>query len=72
MSEVTARLIKAKQLPAGLDAKAVAGYQKSLKALTNFIPVWVKVVVALALGLGTMVGWKRIVVTVGERLARRI
>ena len=39
---------------------------------TRFIPFWVKVVVAIALGLGTMVGWRRIVVTVGEKMAKRI
>ena len=38
--------------------------------LTKFIPVWVKVMVALALGLGTMIGWKRIVVTVGEKIGK--
>ena len=38
--------------------------------LTKFIPVWVKVAVALALGLGTMIGWKRIVVTVGEKIGK--
>ena len=37
---------------------------------TRFIPLWVKVCVAIALGLGTMVGWKRIVVTVGERIGK--
>ena len=37
---------------------------------TKFIPSWVKVAVALALGLGTMVGWKRIVVTVGEKIGK--
>ena len=37
---------------------------------TQFIPLWVKVAVALALGLGKMVGWKRIVVTVGERIGK--
>ena len=37
---------------------------------TRFIPLWVKVSVAIALGLGTMVGWKRIVVTVGERIGK--
>ena len=39
----------------------------SLDSGTRFIPLWVKVCVAIALGLGTMVGWKRIVVTVGEK-----
>ena len=32
--------------------------------------MWVKVAVAVALGLGTMIGWKRIVVTVGEKIGK--
>jgi PiT family inorganic phosphate transporter len=44
--------------------------QGSLQAGTRFIPIWVKVSVALALGLGTMIGWKRIVVTVGEKIGK--
>ena len=58
---------------ARLDADA----KKNLKAFkgqiddaTKFIPLWVKVAVAIALGLGTMVGWKRIVVTVGEKIGK--
>ncbi len=38
--------------------------------MTAFIPIWVKVAVALALGFGTMIGWKRIVVTVGEKIGK--
>ena len=38
---------------------------------TKFIPTWVKVAVAIALGLGTMVGWRRIVVTVGEKIGKQ-
>ena len=49
------------------DLKA---FKKLIDAATKFIPLWVKVAVAIALGLGTMVGWKRIVVTVGERIGR--
>jgi PiT family inorganic phosphate transporter len=45
-------------------------YQARLDKATKFIPDWVKVAVALALGLGTMVGWKRIVVTVGEKIGK--
>ena len=47
-----------KQLKSGLDDA------------TKFIPTWVKVAVAIALGLGTMIGWKRIVVTVGEKIGK--
>ncbi len=70
VSEALARLIKAGKLPAGLDAGATADYQKQLRSVTNFIPNWVKFAVALALGLGTMIGWKRIVVTVGEKIGK--
>ncbi len=48
----------------------LATYRGSLDAGTRFIPTWVKVAVAFALGLGTMVGWKRIVVTVGEKIGK--
>ena len=70
VSETLARLAKAKQLPPQLDAKATADYQKTLKNVTNFIPTWVKFAVAIALGLGTMIGWKRIVITVGEKIGK--
>ena len=43
---------------------------RSISTATKFIPTWVKVAVALALGMGTMVGWKRIVVTVGEKIGK--
>jgi inorganic phosphate transporter, PiT family len=49
---------------------ALKNYKVKLDKSTKFIPTWVKVAVALALGLGTMVGWKRIVVTVGERIGK--
>ena len=52
------------------DVTALTNYKKSLDGATKFIPGWVKIVVAIALGLGTMVGWKRIVVTVGEKIGK--
>jgi len=52
------------------DAATLANYKKHVDHSTRFIPVWVKVAVAMALGLGTMVGWKRIVVTVGEKIGK--
>jgi inorganic phosphate transporter, PiT family len=52
------------------DLKTLANYKKHVDFATKFIPTWVKVAVALALGLGTMIGWKRIVVTVGEKIGK--
>jgi len=53
------------------ETKALGGFSSNLEKATRFIPLWVKVCVAIALGLGTMVGWKRIVVTVGERIGKQ-
>ncbi|MBE9401614.1 MAG: inorganic phosphate transporter [Acinetobacter sp.] len=66
------RLDKAEQLPAMSQdqGKAIKEYRSKLDSFLQYIPTWVKVAVALALGLGTMVGWKRIVVTVGERIGK--
>ncbi len=41
---------------------------KSLEPVTNFAPVWLLFAISLSLGLGTTIGWKRIVVTIGERI----
>jgi PiT family inorganic phosphate transporter len=62
---------KAKSLNvSAADQASIGAYKKQLDHSTKFIPTWVKVAVAIALGLGTMIGWKRIVVTVGERIGK--
>ncbi|MGA3032930.1 MAG: inorganic phosphate transporter [Terracidiphilus sp.] len=52
------------------EGATLTAYRGHVDKATKFIPGWVKVAVALALGLGTMVGWKRIVVTVGEKIGK--
>jgi len=59
-----------KPVLAATDVAVLKNYKKHVDLATRFIPLWVKVAVALALGLGTMVGWKRIVVTVGEKIGK--
>jgi inorganic phosphate transporter, PiT family len=71
VAEAIPRLMK--DPTAGLDkddAALLAAYRKELEHSTRFIPLWVKIAVAIALGLGTMIGWKRIVVTVGEKIGK--
>src|SRR5262249_55443512 len=60
------RLMDKTKLPAiaPADAAVIKNYKKHIDKATKFIPTWVKVAVAIALGLGTMIGWKRIVITV--------
>jgi PiT family inorganic phosphate transporter len=55
---------------AAADVAILKNYKSHIDRATRFIPLWVKVATALALGLGTMVGWKRIVVTVGEKIGK--
>ncbi|WP_448149309.1 inorganic phosphate transporter [Labrys miyagiensis] len=66
------KLIDSKKLlpVSDVDLKAIKAYHVAADNTTKFIPTWVKVAIALALGLGTMVGWKRIVVTVGEKIGK--
>jgi len=68
------RVLNKDQHRSMLDADARASldaFKKQLDGATKFIPIWVKVAVAIALGLGTMVGWKRIVVTIGEKIGKQ-
>jgi PiT family inorganic phosphate transporter len=71
-SETLRLLPKATGAPtfSSADAAVIHTYKAGLDRSTKFIPTWVKVAVALALGLGTMVGWKRIVITVGEKIGK--
>ena len=69
-SESLKLLAKSGPKMSAADSKVIANYKGWLDKSTRFIPTWVKVAVALALGLGTMVGWKRIVVTVGEKIGK--
>ncbi len=66
------RLMQKSKIPAftAEENTALSNYKSKVDKATRFIPDWVKVAVALALGLGTMVGWKRIVITVGERIGK--
>jgi PiT family inorganic phosphate transporter len=70
-SEAIRNLMKDKESELSSEESATLNaYKGSLDGATKFIPLWVKVAVAIALGLGTMVGWKRIVVTVGEKIGK--
>ena len=58
------------ELTQGRLKEDLKGFRRMVDDATKFIPTWVKVMVAIALGLGTMVGWKRIVITVGEKIGK--
>jgi PiT family inorganic phosphate transporter len=70
LSSTASKLAKSHQLDSTASETQAKKLASTINGVTNFIPVWVKATVALALGLGTMVGWKRIVVTVGEKIGK--
>src|SRR5207249_1198404 len=70
-SEAIRFLMKDKENDLKKDEVAILNaYKGSLDSATKFIPTWVKIAVAIALGLGTMIGWKRIVITVGVKIGK--
>jgi phosphate/sulfate permease len=52
------------------DKKILTDNMKSVRKITDYSPQWVIVMIALSLGLGTMIGWKRIVKTIGEKIGK--
>jgi len=66
----TGKLGTSKEIKDPADAASLKKYGGELDKSTQFIPLWVKIAVACALGFGTMIGWKRIVVTVGEKIGK--
>jgi len=70
VDEAVGKMLKKGLVTDAAAKKTLGDTKKSLDSLTKYIPLWVKVAVALALGCGTMIGWKRIVVTVGEKIGK--
>src|SRR5262247_431239 len=52
------------------DKEALEQLRSQMRGVVDFVVTWVIVAVALALGVGTTVGWKRVVVTVGEKIGK--
>jgi len=56
---------------ASVDKSIIRKVRGQLRSMTDYAPTWVILMVAASIGLGTMVGWKRVVITVGEKIGRR-
>jgi PiT family inorganic phosphate transporter len=50
--------------------KSLNSYSKKLLTFTDFAPTWTIILISLCLGIGTMIGWKRVVVTIGEKIGK--
>jgi PiT family inorganic phosphate transporter len=70
-SEVKAVTANPPQTISPADVSALRDAANGIRSYTDYAPRWVIVIVSLSLGLGTMVGWKRIVKTVGEKIGKQ-
>jgi len=52
------------------DKEILSGNLKQIRKMTDYSPTWVIIIIAGSLGLGTMIGWKRIVKTIGEKIGK--
>lgn len=72
ISKSTKKLMESEDINLSVkDKKALKKELEELKSLTEYAPTWVILMIALSLGLGTMVGWKRIVKTIGEKIGKQ-
>jgi phosphate/sulfate permease len=71
-TETILKSIKKQKQPvlSSVQMSVVSSNLKKFKANTEYSPRWVILLVSLSLGLGTMIGWKRIVVTIGEKIGK--
>ncbi|HEY0256438.1 MAG TPA: anion permease, partial [Candidatus Methylacidiphilales bacterium] len=70
VDESLGKINKAKIITDPAIIPALKKDKSDLDKITKYIPTWVQVAVAFVLGCGTMIGWKRIVVTVGEKIGK--
>jgi len=65
------KLVASKQLPISTaDREQYDSAIKEMRTFTDYAPKWVLIIVSVSLGLGTMIGWQRIVKTIGERIGK--
>ena len=69
MDDTAREVVSLGTLPSA-EAADLQRLRADLSATTEYAPVWVIIAVALALGVGTMVGWRRVVLTVGEKIGK--
>ena len=67
---IEAAVKKLEEKAAAADRPQLKQAREDLRKLTDYAPDWVLIGVALSLGIGTMVGWQRIVITVGEKIGK--
>ncbi|CAA9242526.1 MAG: Low-affinity inorganic phosphate transporter [uncultured Adhaeribacter sp.] len=71
IAKSTEKLLASPEIPISqIDRTNLKDYTTELRSFTDYAPNWVILMIALSLGCGTMIGWKRIVKTIGEKIGK--
>lgn len=72
MNKSTKKLLSSPDLNLSVNDKKMLKYRMAhVASITEYAPFWVILIIALSLGVGTMIGWKRIVKTIGEKIGKQ-
>ncbi len=71
LNNLVSKSVVDKKLLNDSDLKSLKTGMDSLKGSIEFVPFWVVLIISISLGIGTMIGWKRIVVTIGEKIGKQ-
>jgi inorganic phosphate transporter, PiT family len=72
ITKAAEKLLKSKNFAVALTDKSIIETEiKGAKKLVEYAPSWVIIMISICLGLGTMIGWKRIVKTIGEKIGKQ-
>ena len=53
------------------DQRLLKKLKSDMLSTIEYAPVWIIMAVALALGIGTMIGWRRVATTIGEKIGKK-
>ncbi|WP_054177947.1 inorganic phosphate transporter PitA [Trabulsiella odontotermitis] len=55
----------------GEDLRLLKKLKTDMLSTIEYAPIWIIMAVALALGIGTMIGWRRVATTIGEKIGKK-
>ena len=70
ISDVTEKVSKLPEVSAD-DQRLLKKLKVDMLNTIEYAPIWIIMAVALALGLGTMIGWRRVATTIGEKIGKK-
>ena len=70
ISDTTDKVAKLPEVNAD-DKRLLKKLKTDMLSTIEYAPIWIIMAVALALGIGTMIGWRRVATTIGEKIGKK-